>query len=142
MRFVLKREKGTKTSTPGRLYLQTSGGPVEICFTLEDVVRAAGVKIPGRTAIPAGEYAVTITESARFKRKLPLLAAVPNFSGIRIHGGNTHENTEGCILVARDRVSLDQIRNCAPALAQVMTLINAAAARREPVTILIQEATP
>lgn len=141
MRFVLQREASTKDSTPGRLYLQTSAGPVELCYTLEDVVRH-GVKVPGRTAIPAGEYAVTITESVRFKRKLPLLASVPNFTGVRIHGGNTHENTEGCILVARDRVSPDRIRNCAPALSQIMTLIQAAAARREPVTIRIEAATP
>ena len=140
MQIIVKRDTPTATSTPGRLFVVEHGKERFVCYTLEDIPRA--VKIPGQTAIPVGEYQVTISHSARFKRQLPLLHAVPNFTGIRIHGGNTHENTEGCILVARDRVSPDRIRNCAPALAQVMTLINAAAARREPVTICIESHKP
>ncbi|KQS33982.1 DUF5675 family protein [Dyadobacter sp. Leaf189] len=56
------------------------------------------VKVKTRTAIPVGRYKVAVTHSTRFKKLLPLLLHVPGFSGIRIHTGNTHMNTEGCLL--------------------------------------------
>jgi len=56
------------------------------------------IKVPARTAIPAGRYRVEITWSNRFKRELIILIGVPGFSGIRSHSGNYHTNTEGCLL--------------------------------------------
>ena len=93
MILQLHRTTRTDKSTIGRLYIDD----VFFCFTLEDVER--DVKIYGKTAIPKGLYKVILTRSERFKRVLPLLLEVPGFEGIRIHNGNTAEDTEGCILV-------------------------------------------
>lgn len=93
MKLLLERTWCGATCTIGMLSI---GGAYE-CFTLEDVVR--DVKIPGKTAIPAGAYNLVITPSNRFKRDLPLVEGVPGFEGIRIHPGNRAEDTEGCILV-------------------------------------------
>jgi hypothetical protein len=70
------------------------------CYTLEDEIRPEGVKVYGATCIDAGRYKVILTKSNRFKRIMPLLLNVPNFEGIRIHGGNTSKDTHGCPLVA------------------------------------------
>lgn len=95
MKLTLKRQHGTKDFTHGKLYIND----VYFCDTLEDQERDK--KIAGETAIPCGVYKVTITMSPRFKRMMPLLIDVPNFSGIRIHNGNTKDHTEGCILVGK-----------------------------------------
>ena len=75
-------------------------------FALEDTDRGLDSARPdtikekqyGITAIPTGRYRVIISYSNRFRRQLPFLLNVPGFSGIRIHPGNRHINTLGCIL--------------------------------------------
>ena len=137
MQFVLRREPCTASSTPGELYIVQDEALVFVAYTLEDVLRT-GPKVPGKTAIPFGSYSLSITLSNRFKRPLPLLANVPGFEGVRIHGGNTSADTEGCILVGQYRDSADRISGCAPALQRVMQFLMAAEARREPASIKIE----
>lgn len=100
MKLEVKRHFKGPQYTIGRMYADG----VYLCDTLEDTVRPDGQKIAGQTAIPAGTYPVRITYSPRFKKMLPMLDNVPNFTGVRIHTGNTAEDTEGCILVGYNRV--------------------------------------
>jgi len=74
------------------------------CYVLEDRVREPGVKIPFKTAIPEGTYWVDVTYSTRFRRLMPIILEVPNFTGIRIHGGNTVDDSAGCPLVGTYRL--------------------------------------
>lgn len=109
MKLQLVREFFTPTETLGRLYIDGKF----FCFTLEDKDRGLrsshaltdiiNRKVKGQTAIPTGKYKVSVTMSNRFKRPMPLIHDVPGFEGVRLHGGNTHHNTEGCPLVARQR---------------------------------------
>lgn len=105
MTLRLIREPTANGATHGVLFID---GRFE-CWTLEDPIRevtgqpVAAWKVPGDTAIPAGRYRITITQSPRFGRRLPLLHDVPGFEGIRIHAGNRSADTEGCILPGRSR---------------------------------------
>ena len=96
MNLRLVRTEFYRGNTIGKLYVD---GKFE-CFTLEDTVRN-GPKVYGQTAIPVGNYRVTLELSPRFQKILPRLHDVPNFEGVLIHTGNRAEQTDGCILVGR-----------------------------------------
>lgn len=106
--------KGTDY-TIGKLYIDGQ----YFCDTLEDPVRtlpascpdtskgipcACAEKVYARTAIPSGMYKITMEDSPRFKRVLPLLHDVPHFLGVLIHSGNDPGDTAGCILVGHNKV--------------------------------------
>jgi hypothetical protein len=131
--LVLQREILTDKSTVGHMFVDGE----HVCFTLEDVVRAPGVKVYGNTAIPFGRYRVVITESTRFKIPLPLLLGVPAFEGIRIHPGNTPAQTEGCILVGLTK-DVDRIGKSQIAMSLLFPKIQVAIDRGEEVWITIQ----
>lgn len=104
MELTLKRTQKLEEKTIGELYIDG----VKYCDTLEDKARFTwsgnsliGTKIFGKTAIPTGRYRVVMAYSNRFKKSLPLLLAVPQYTGILIHGGNTEADTEGCILLGK-----------------------------------------
>ena len=107
MELKLKIIARRDTYSIGKLYIDG----IYFCDTLEDTVRDINhngkfdngeVKVYGKTAIPFGKYSVVYTYSPKFKRKLPLLLNVPQFEGIRIHPGNTAEDSLGCILVGKN----------------------------------------
>jgi hypothetical protein len=132
------REQYRPESTIGRLFVD---GHFE-CYTLEDGIRTN--KVYGRTAIPAGRYTVEINYSPAFKKPLPILRNVPKFEGVRIHPGNTPENTLGCILVGRNwQPGAEQIAASRVAFGPLMTKIQAALQRGEQVLLrIIQENAP
>lgn len=97
----LKREKRTVTYTLGHLYINGR----YFCDTIEDAVRILNEyedKIYGETAIPYGRYKVVLTHSSHFKCIMPELLNVDFFKGIRIHWGNTAEDSKGCIIVGKN----------------------------------------
>ena len=91
MELRVVRDAFYEDTTMGKMFING----VFFGFTLEDKVRPK--KIKGETAIDSGEYEVVLSMSPRFKRIMPEILNVPNFVGVRIHGGNTHKDTEGCI---------------------------------------------
>jgi len=103
----LEREPTTPAGTIGQLFIDDD--LVRACWTLEDPVREVpgqdvpAWKTPSDTAIPVGRYRVAITYSPKFRQRMPLLKDVPGFDGIRIHWGNTKQDTDGCILVGQHR---------------------------------------
>lgn len=108
-RFKLVRYHKAKDFTSGILTLDGQF----ICHTLEDAVRdlrTLSDKVPGKTAIPAGSYKVAVTLSPKFKRRMTLIQDVPFFQGIRMHGGNTASDSEGCPLCAKNYIEPGHIQ--------------------------------
>ena len=120
MELLLERKWCKHDYTIGRLYINKEF----FCNTLEDTVRdinkngtfdCGEFKISGHTAIPYGEYEVTLDiVSPKFSKypfykevcngKLPRLLNVPNFDGVLIHCGSTADNSAGCILVGNNTI--------------------------------------
>ena len=65
----------------------------------------------GATAIPYGTYDVSVYFWPKYRKKYPLLQNVPAYTGVLVHGGSTHKDTLGCILVGENRVK-GQLTNC------------------------------
>ncbi len=143
MELVVKRKTFTEKSTIGELFIDGKF----FCWTLEDkdrgfsqadnVLTIKAKKLFAITAIPYGRYKVTLTDSSRFGKLLPLLNDVKGFAGIRIHPGNKPEDTEGCILVGDARYT-DLIGESRVAFEKLMRLLEAATKRGEQIFITIQ----
>lgn len=110
METFLKRIAKRDTYTIGKFYI----GNNYFCDILEDKVRDLNhdgdlddpgeTKVWGQTAIPCGRYKVILSYSPRFKKILPRLMNVKGFDGILMHGGNTAEDTHGCLLMGVNKV--------------------------------------
>lgn len=121
VKFLLEREIFQDSFTLGQLYKNGE----HFGYTCEDCDRrleAGGAKIPGQTAIPSGTYRLSSSYSFRFKRLMPLVEGVPQFSGVRIHGGNTSADTEGCPLLGSQRTATG-VANCSAANIRLLDII-------------------
>ena len=89
--FTLVRYTRTEKAILGSLYLNGAF----ICYTLENAAKA----------IPAGIYSIENSKSPKFGRELPLLFSdkVSSRRGVRIHAGNTYQESAACVLVGMKR---------------------------------------
>jgi hypothetical protein len=136
MKLLLHRQTFSDKSSVGTLYVNG----LKECHTLEDRDRhleEGGEKVYGETAIPRNTYKVVITYSNRFKQPMPLLVDVPGFEGIRIHPGNTDQNTEGCILVGVG-IGQDRLYNSRQAYEKLFNNLEAAESLGEEIEIEIR----
>lgn len=120
MNLLLKRIYKGSAYTIGKLYIDGK----YFCDTLEDVDRGLtnsmplsviqAKKILGQTAIPVGKYKLNLAvKSPRYSQieyykqlcagYVPRLEEVKGYSGVLIHCGNTAKDTDGCILVGRNK---------------------------------------
>lgn len=144
MKLTLNRRPSIGGATIGEL---VEDG-VRLCWTLEDEIRervgepVANWKIRGATAIPAGEYRVTLEHSPRFGPDTLTINNVPGFAGVRMHAGNTSDDTEGCPLLGL-RVTDTTIvgGTSAPAVALVRARVRAALQAGQHVLLSINNPT-
>lgn len=105
MNLVLRRLFVRERSQFGLLSFEAEEAE---CFALEDLPRP--VKIDGETCIPAGRYELKLRTFGRFYETYRVrypwnepgmlwLQAVPQFSDVLIHCGNTDKETRGCLLL-------------------------------------------
>ena len=108
MKVVVERKWPKSEYTIGRVYINGT----QFCNSMEDtdrgldqnmsVLRIKANKIFGKTAIPTGHYVVKMTYSPKYGRIMPEILNVKGYEGVRIHSGNTAEDTLGCILLGKN----------------------------------------
>lgn len=136
MKIEVNRIFKASTYTIGELSVNSN----YLCDTLEDRVRPEGEKVYGETAIPYGTYTVTLSYSNRFKKTMPEILNVPNFSGIRIHCGNSSKDTEGCLLVGKwDGKTENWISDSKNSYNKLYPLLEEAFNKKENITITIKD---
>jgi hypothetical protein len=144
MKLNVLRHPSFGGATVGKLYIDGAF----TCNTLEDEVREIPGqpvhewKIKGNTAIPSGTYRVALQNSPRFGRDTLTLLNVPGFEFIRIHAGNTAQDTEGCLLLGMRATDVSIVGGTSrPAVELVKAKVKDAIERGEVVEIDIQNPT-
>lgn len=123
MELKVVRSVFNPKSTMGKMFLNGEF----FAFTCEDTNRDINgdvkKKVKNQTAIDPGRYEVVLSFSNHFQKFLPELKNVPCFEGIRIHGGNTSEDSEGCILIGAESDMVSRISNCKSKVASLVSVL-------------------
>lgn len=153
MELKLYRIARREDYTIGKLYIND----IYECDTLEDKVRDYNKdgdlndpneqKVYSKTAIPYGKYEVTLkVQSPKYSKRssylwcggyLPRLLDVPHFEGILIHGGNSAEDSCGCLLVGENKVK-GRLINSMAALKRLYPKLKKASDMGEEIWITIE----
>ena len=111
----LRRDIFGETATLGQMLIdyEDGHGRRPFGYVVEDVDRGLdqamplsqiqASKIKARTAIPTGHYPVRLEHSGKYGPDWPTVVEVPGYRYIRIHSGNSSDDTEGCIMVGKTR---------------------------------------
>lgn len=91
----LKRHPEFLNTTPGSILFNGNF----ICHSIELPWRD---NQHGLSCIPLGNYKIALTFSNRFHRNMYQILNVLNRDGIRIHAGNSVEDSIGCILPVKN----------------------------------------
>ena len=113
--IIHRRKRYYRNTTIGKIYIEGK----QFCYTLEDAVRGYGIKVYKATAIPPSKsgYDVDIIHSPKFNKDMLCLHS-PDYehtiikNGIKFdyvyaHGGNTDEDTSGCVLIGYENFWID-----------------------------------
>lgn len=103
-------------------------------------------KVYGKTAIPKGRYRVGFSYSPKFANRpwakpyggrVVSIEGVKGFEGVRIHPGNSADDTSGCVLIGLNKVKGRLVDSQATYLDFVNHFILPATARQEQIYITI-----
>ena len=154
MKLTLKRIAKRDTYTIGRLYINGE----YFCDTLEDKDRGLkqsmslseikAKKVYGKTAIPAGEYEITLhIISPKYSKKpwfvkfcgakMPRILNIPGYDGVLIHEGNSDKDTCGCVLVGKNTV-VGKVLESKNTFAKLYPILKATSDKGERITINIK----
>lgn len=138
MEIKVIRHTLTSDYTVGKLYINDA----YMCDTIEDRYRKIEKKedkVYGVTAIPHGRYPVILDYSSKYSKLMPHILDVPYFEGIRIHSGNSDEDSLGCIIVGEyvPGVAGGWVKNSRIAYSKVFAKLKQASDKGERIFITI-----
>ena len=100
MYYKLIRQPAEGKAVPGKLYRTSHYYNKRLDKLVERLHYICDTLENADYLVPALIYRVTVTQSPKFRRLLPLLNQVPGRTGIRVHRGTKPEHSKGCILVS------------------------------------------
>jgi len=127
--ILIERYSYTVRTTIGKMFfvyienfVDASPMPVkkEFGYTLEDTLRPYNIKVKKETGLPGGlRCDVSLYESDHYKKtiifhtepdKKTIKAGPLTWTSCLAHGGNDHGDTEGCVLVAENKIDNEHIQ--------------------------------